>query len=158
MWITQLLYQLPVWHFTCQGFQASLRKMWRVSAPPSQRCRRPYWALSAPTPFWLDMAWKWTSVPWRWLLYFFFQHHWPFSLHKLFSNILQSWLTCDFKTSPGFFKWNWNQAEQSQPHSTWPSAKKNFCKEPFCYFRSIPVHSSCFNFKAVFCVRVSVYL
>lgn len=53
---------------TCQGFQASVRKMWGVIAPPSERCRRLYWASLTLTPFWSDTAWKRTSVPWRWLL------------------------------------------------------------------------------------------
>lgn len=56
--------KVPLWH---KDFQASVRKMWKVTTPPSARCRRPYWASSMQTPFLLDTAWKWTFVPWRWL-------------------------------------------------------------------------------------------
>lgn len=56
-------------HFTVKDFQASVRKIWRATTSPLKRSNRHCWASSALTPFWLDMAWKQTSVPWRWLLY-----------------------------------------------------------------------------------------
>lgn len=85
-----------LWHFTCLGFQASVRKMWRETTLLSERCRRPCWASSAQTLFSLDMACKQTSVPWRWLLQAFSNiiDYFISCTASFTTFVLQSWLNC----------------------------------------------------------------